>query len=379
MRISFANPRPLISVSIVMLAVLTCVAMLIVLRPSQTMPLPGRKVFSANRPPTMDQCAICHSDVCEAFETAPHRLTLTRAASPDVLEHFAGKSFSFENDGPLVRYENRNEELWLVSTTFPDSLRVDWIFGSGQHAQTPVSVLKNPDGRTESFQHRVSWYPTNTLGVTPGLEASPDMHEGLLQLVQPEDHVITMDCFECHVTHLPHNDGLINEAHIIAGVGCDRCHPGGHNHMASVEDGAISMERWSELSPLESVNRCGECHRRADQLTESELNPDRPVLTRFASVGLTMSACFQQQSAVKVDQPDLNRLDCVTCHDPHRPAVKDSAFYVRKCNNCHGGDDGMAAECASQPMSSNCLPCYLPKQRMTDDLAFTDHWIRVRK
>ena len=188
-----------------------------------------------------------------------------------------------------------------------------------------------------------------------------------------------MDCFECHVTHLPNNGGLINEEHIIAGVGCDRCHPGGHNHMASVEDGAIFMERWSDLSPLESVNRCGEYHRRADQLTDSELNPDRPILARFASVGLTMSACFKQQSMVKSTPPTLNQLDCITCHDPHRPAIKDPAFYVRKCINCHGSDDGMATECASQPMSSNCLPCHLPKQRMTDDLAFTDHWFRIRK
>ena len=195
MRFSFAKPRTLISASILVLVVLTLVVTLNVIRTSQTLPLPGRKVFSANQPPTMDQCAVCHPDVCETFETAPHRLTLTRAASPDVLEHFSGKEFSFENDGPLVRYENRNGELWLVSATLPKPLRVDWIFGSGQHAQTPVSVLTNPDGRTESLQHRVSWYPTDTLGVTPGLDTSTDMHEGLLQLVQPEDHFVTMDCF----------------------------------------------------------------------------------------------------------------------------------------------------------------------------------------
>ena len=379
MRFSFAKPRTSISISIVVLVVLGSAAMLSVTRPSQTSPLPGRKVFSDNRPPTMDQCAGCHADVCETFETAPHRLTLSRGDSPDILEHFAGKAFAFEDKGPLVRYENRSGQLWLISETWPSPIRVDWIFGSGQHAQTPISVLTNPAGQSEALQHRVSWYPTNTLGITPGLDTSPDMHAGLSQLVQREDHVVTMDCFECHVTHLPNSGGLIDEEHIIAGVGCDRCHPGGNNHMASVEDGVLSMERWSDLSPLESVNRCGECHRRADQLTESELNPDRPILARFASVGLTMSACFKRQSTVNVEPSTLNRLDCVTCHDPHRPAIKDPTFYVVKCLNCHGNDDGMATKCASQPMSSNCLPCHIPKQRITDNLAFTDHWIRVIK
>jgi hypothetical protein len=125
MRFSFANPRTSIPISILVLGALAWVVMLNVTTPLQTLSLPGSKVFSANRPPTMDQCPDCHADVCEAFETASHRLTLSRAASPDVLEHFAGKAFSFDDEGPLVRYENRNGELWLVSATLPNPLRVD--------------------------------------------------------------------------------------------------------------------------------------------------------------------------------------------------------------------------------------------------------------
>jgi hypothetical protein len=368
-----------IGTSVVSLVVLTVIVAIVVSQGTTSRPLPARKVFSAVVPPTMRQCADCHQDVCETFATAPHRLTLMRANSPIALSHFSGKEYTFANGGPTVRFENRNAELWLDSAAVPSPLRVDWIFGSGQHAQTPVSVVLNPDGQTELLQHRVSWYPAGQLGPTPGLEPDELSQEGYYQVSRRDDHVTTMDCFECHVTHLPHDDGRIDEARIITGVGCDRCHIGGKDHMAGIENETGLMEKWSNLTPLESVNRCGECHRRADQLTDAELDPERAILPRFASVGLAMSACFKQQDDVRIAGQSQPRLDCLTCHDPHRPAHSDAQFYVEKCVDCHGSKSGQASECASEPMSSNCLLCHMPKQSTLDELAFTDHWIRVRQ
>ena len=133
------------------------------------------------------------------------------------------------------------------------------------------------------------------------------------------------------------------------------------------------------MTPLESVNRCGECHRRADHLTPDELTPDNQLLIRFASVGLVQSACFLKQSTLSADQLPQGtrpRFDCVTCHDPHRPAESDSAFYVARCAACH---NTAATKCSQQPSDSNCLPCHMPKVEVQPPLRFTDHWIRIRK
>lgn len=329
------------------------------------------------QPPLMNRCASCHQDVCDEFQNAPHTRTLIEANTPSILSRFAGRSFRIAEKGPLISFEERDKQLWMTSEAYPESLRIEWMFGSGQHAMTPVSLLTNPDGSTELVEGSVSWFPPDNLGATPGadLTGSP----GIRSLGGPIDHARTMECFGCHVTYLPHDDGQIRQQDIVKGVSCGRCHSGGDKHIAAMENGAeLSIEKWSELSPLESINRCGECHRRADQLTASELSPDRPVLVRFAPVGMAMSACFlKQDSAPK--GPHSFRMDCMTCHDPHKPVEKSKEFYIAKCLQCHGPEKHQVAECTSPSTSRECLECHMPTVSLTDNLKLTDHWIRIRK
>lgn len=378
---------------------------------SRSASLPGPVVSSSRKPVSMNQCADCHREVCESFQHAPHRHTLTRANDPAMLARFSGHDFQRPGDGLRFRFVTKNHELWLEADAYPDAVRVDWIFGSGRHANTPVSVWENPDGQTELLQHRVSWYPHAGLGLTLGLDDEPLVASGLEAIGKPLEHPDAMECFGCHTTHLPHRSGRIDPDNIVTGVRCERCHPGGERHVNEILNGTETMERWSRLSPLESVNRCGECHRRADQLAPVDLNPDRKVLVRFASVGLAMSPCFRHQDEVTGASDRPVRFDCLTCHNPHRPADTDPRFYTATCLLCHGAakDDAVrrdeetprsprhgvsasprhqsslqeavsrrAPVCSSQPMTSQCLTCHMPKIEVQQHLFFTDHWIRVR-
>ncbi len=331
---------------------------------------------SNHQPPLMNRCSSCHQDVCEQFKDAPHTKTLIEASDPLVLRRFAGRSFQIAKDGPQVSFEERDQQLWMTSDAYPESLRIEWMFGSGQHAMTPVSLLTNPDGATELVEGSVSWFPPDVLGATPGADVTGT--PGIRSLGEMIDHETTMDCFGCHVTHLPHDEGRIRQQEIIKGVSCDRCHPGGEEHIAAMEHGTeLTIEKWSELSPVESINRCGECHRRADQLTASELSPDRSVLVRFAPVGMAMSACFLKQDSVPPG-PHSRRMDCMTCHDPHKPAEKSQEFYIAKCLHCHGPEKHQVSECTSPMTSRECLVCHMPTVNLTDNLKLTDHWIRIR-
>lgn len=327
--------------------------------------------------PATQRCSACHAGVHQNMATSPHRRTLNEGADPEIRSRFAGRSFQHTLGGPTVSFEERDQQLWMKSDAYPDAIRVDWMFGSGQHAMTPVSLLVNTAGATELIEGSVSWFPPGVLGATPGANLSGT--PGISSLGSPQDHPTTLECFGCHVTQLPVQNGRILTDEMFRGVTCERCHFGGEQHARAMELGSsYSWQKWSDLTPLESVNRCGECHRRADQLTPDELLPERTVLVRFASVGLAMSRCFLDQDTVH-DPANKTRLDCLTCHDPHRPAERSSASYVQKCLQCHGLEASQARECTSSQTASNCLSCHMPSVSVADNLVLTDHWIRVRK
>lgn len=328
-------------------------------------------------PMKMDRCSRCHPGACEGTADAPHHRTLCEGNDPKIRERFAGRSFRRGADSPLVTFEDRDGQLWMKSDVYPQPLRVDWMFGSGRHAMTPVSLLTNPDRETELIEGSVSWFHGDVLGETPGATLSGA--KGIASLGNLHDHPTTLECFGCHATQLPRDASFTNPQRIASGIGCERCHPGSEQHAVSMENGGTStMERWSQLTPLESVNRCGECHRRADHLTREELSPERPVLVRFASIGMVMTPCFQQQDKFRWKGEPV-RFDCLTCHDPHRPVEIPIATQAAKCLQCHGSDPGMARECSSNLVTDDCLGCHMPPVNVTENLILTDHWIRVRR
>ena len=319
------------------------------------------------------RCAECHAELVESLQTAPHWNTLLRGSSTLAAERFQGQARLGKNSF-LIQQEK--DSLSLQVEGKPGALPIDWVFGSGHHAQTPVSVLTSPAGRTEIVELGVTWYPKSGLGPTPG-------SDGLLTEPPPwpshgmhHDNDGAVQCFGCHSTRLPVVDGQIDFRRIVTGVRCTRCHTQAAQHVKTIEDGELSLLRWSGLTPLESISRCGECHRRPDEFTSDEITPESKLIIRFAPVGLSQSRCFTAQD----DRPS-SRFDCMTCHDPHQPAATERAHYLSRCHRCHTGDSANRPACGLDsvaPDSTRCLDCHMPKVEANPWLSFTDHWIRIR-
>lgn len=310
-------------------------------------------------------CVDCHEQIVAAHQQSPHARTLSRVDAATI-ETFLTATPRGDLCGDLG---SDGDHLVVRRPDDPQPQPITWIFGSGTHAQTPVSTWLDPDGQTVMLEHAISWYPPGQLGSTLGLSletgASPSGLCG--KLLDPET---TRSCFGCHASRLPTVAGQIDEAAIEPGIGCVRCHPQAASHARAMHRGETGPARstWQSLSPLESVRRCGECHRRDDQYRQEELRPDNQLLVRFASVGLTQSSCFMGQTG--------RRLDCLTCHDPHQESGTDARFSIKQCLSCHQADADHSP-CPKAEAESDCLTCHMPKVGITPDLAFTDHWIRI--
>ena len=310
--------------------------------------------------PDMQTCAECHEEIVNDFLKSPHANTLARGE--DFVHRYAGKIYS--DADRHWEFGERNGKLTAKCNSAREVV-VDWIFGSGKHAQTPLSTFegRSLDGlATECWELPVSWYPHHGLGMTLGNAPGGATHE----LGSHKDEMETRRCFECH----SHNALIGNELNLSGlspGLHCGRCHNNLNLHVAS--SGEQPVESWGALSPLESVRRCGECHRRADQMTQTELHPDNSLLIRFASVGLEQSKCFQNQAEI--------RFDCLSCHDPHRNSVLKTQKFVAVCLKCHSKPEQI--HCSQAPQSGNCLKCHMPKVEVQEHLEFTDHWIRIRE
>lgn len=340
--------------------------------------------YSDTVPPlAVERCSECHPEQASSLARAPHSNTLHAGSSSEMLALWGGLQYRDPATNLVTdSFEVREQKLWRKNASFPDPIPIDWVFGSGHHARTPVTMHPTATGTLELIQHGISWYPNRvgldlTLGSTDKSIADSGWH-GLGTRLNPAE---TADCLGCHTTWLPHSQGKIDLNHLVAGVQCARCHLHGAEHVQSIESGlpGTHIERWPELSPLESIRRCGECHRRDDHFTSRELNPENSLLVRFAPVGLSQSRCFIRQELItSTEGHRRQRLDCVTCHNPHRAAETRTEFYVAKCLNCHGVETGKSAPCSSVQTTTQCLQCHMPQVEVQAHLKFTDHWIRKR-
>jgi hypothetical protein len=367
-------PTAILAVSMVVLGI----AVVWILANGRSERLPKPVVQSAALRISEQRCAECHSEITDNFGAAPHSRTLTRASDGVNAGLFDGRTFHNEINNVDFQYRLDNDRLVITSPAYARPLMAEWIFGSGTHARTPLITWTDLEGELSGIEHSVSWYPKNDLGVTLGLEKLKES-EGILAMGNPRPSHEVTGCFGCHSTFVSMEGKRLNPHQLEPGIGCVRCHWNAAEHVRTIDLGLSSTpERLSQLTPLESVNRCGECHRRADELS-GEIRPEDNTLVRFASVGLVQSKCFLEQDSLGMSSGAKMRLDCVSCHNPHQPASSDWKTHTAVCAKCHDGSRPEHVHCPTSQPADNCLDCHMPKVPSNPHLSFTDHWIRVRR
>ena len=257
---------------------------------------------------------------------------------------------------------------------------MEYAFGSGDRGLT----LVGRDQRGTPRELRFSHYPSVPAGwdITSGHPPKPQPGNALGEPLNGDG---LRRCVFCHTTHAP--SAIANQGAVAAdhSIGCERCHGPGGNHLIAVK------ENWSDLAIAQPkhaqgeviVKLCGQCH----SPRGGSPARDDPTSVRFQGSTLTWSKCYLASG---------NRLDCVTCHDPHRRVEKAPAYYEAKCLACHAEEKPRVAAqaagtfrqtglpsgqkpviCPVNPQAG-CIKCHMPAQRtVIAHSLFTDHFIRV--
>jgi len=312
-------------------------------------------------------CADCHFEQSEMFLQTGHAQTLRKIEDPKSQELLKVFHDSVSEYDQSLKVDLSHQDVEVVSGSGADTrrLKLDWCFGSGTHAHTWVGTIPDARGQRDLVEFRWTWYhQADAFGITPGqsVEKSGGYFGALGTLF---DAPKARRCFACHSTVLPETESYVNYNAIHPGVTCQRCHGPRQAHVES--EGEIQEGFWQTANQMESIKRCGECHRIAEDQDPKDIRPGNSEIVRFQPVGLVQSPCF-------LGSKDMT---CLTCHDPHRPLNSQNPLGIWQCVQCHDPSSSAYRIC-SAGHRNDCLTCHMPKVKVFENIKFTDHWIRIR-
>lgn len=400
-------------------AILAALAPLLLAQAPADLPPITRDLGSFGFPPTTgaapgyiadSACALCHSDLAESYAPKGMARAFQRPRPASDIEDFSAPPFVHAPSGQQLQMMRSDGRLVFRRwQTGPDGqpinvfeVPVDWILGSGDHART--YLYRTAGG--ELYQLPLAWYTqTGRWGMAPGFDRAD--HEGVLRRVRRE-------CVFCHTAYpdVPtggdaHGAPQIFPAEMPEGIGCQRCHGPGAEHVGLALGGIGLREeiRASIFNPgrLPVARRdevCQGCH----------LQPSVaiPGLRRFGRgdfsfrpgeplAGYLVQVDVEEEGKPRSERFEINHhpyrlqqsrcflasagsLSCLTCHDPHRRVAEEerAAHYRAACERCHRQDACTRPEHSSGGTDpGDCASCHMPKRRTQDvvHVVMTDHKI----
>ncbi|HEX9638557.1 MAG TPA: tetratricopeptide repeat protein [Acidobacteriota bacterium] len=359
-------------------------------------------------------CATCHAEIARAYQEVGMGRSFFAPATARWVEDFESNRFYHPASQRTYEMQRRGERLWMRRYQLDESgqpiqvleQEVDWILGSGNHART--YLYRTPNG--ELYQLPIAWYTqSQSWGMAPGYDRSD--HLGVTRRVRRE-------CMFCHNAYPDVAAGSDRAdapqtfpARLPQGIGCQRCHGPGAEHVRRAFSGAApesAIVNPARLSPERRDAICLGCHLqpsvalpglrrfgRGDySFQPGELLSDYLVPVDAVEQGRSSEERFEiNHHPYRLRQSRCFRasdgaLSCLTCHDPHRRVEpeKRAAHFRSACLSCHAAADcqghpgGEEAGAGAAAEGSDCASCHLPKRRTQDviHVVMTDHRIQRR-
>jgi hypothetical protein len=353
--------------------------------------LPGAPQEAASAEEVGSQaCSRCHAEIYKKYSATSMSRSSGKAGAGPSLENLDHATFSDAALGAEYRISAAPAGFRLDFSRAASGVRgqrsLEWSVGSGRVGRSYISSL---DGFL--FQSPVSYYSRGQKwGLSPGYQQHDFIHL---------TRAVGTGCLQCHASRLQSIDGTQNRFRsppfLEGGIGCERCHGPGKNHVARMTSGTIVNP--AKLEPARRDSVCAQCHltgvaRIARVRPKGDVYQPGRLLSDYAayfvwsgpeSSFMSANSHFEklQESACKIASGD--RLWCSSCHDPHtEPAEADRAvFYRTRCQKCHEPAACKENVETRRKNQDDCIACHMPKSQVrdTEHAVFTDHTIPRRE
>ncbi len=357
-------------------------------------------------------CAECHREIAESYARTAMARTFGTVQSLNSFPELKGGDFHhavseeffavYALDGRP--YLKRHQTGFDGAVTNVLEARIDYWFGSGNHARSYISRTK----AGELVELPITWYAEKGgyWAMSPGYDRPG--HAGF-------SRKITYRCMSCHNGYIQIPAGEDWEAgarfpeRLPEGIDCQRCHGPGQAHLEAVRQG-LPPERVrsliinpARLSRERQMEVCMQCHLETTSLKlpatllrhgrgAFSYLPGEPLENyilhfdriqgsegedRFefvsAAYRLRKSACYAKSQG---------SLTCTTCHNPHEPSNTPAAMRraISACQSCHQTAVQKLVAARRHPLAQDCASCHMPKRRPSDAIhtLVTDHFIQTR-
>lgn len=183
---------------------------------------------------------------------------------------------------------------------------------------------------------------TNTTDIRYYWVSPAELHNGSTRVMNQTDF---SSCASCHVTGYDEATGTWpnwnssdpEDAAQFLGVQCEVCH------------GPFQDDHWDtdvDMLTSYSAEICASCHRQPDDWALSGHSQSLIVLQTSDHASDSCLRCMSTQGSlglnVTLDDPDLEPISCVACHDPHDAENEFQLIQedpLATCQQCHDAPD----------------------------------------
>ncbi|KAF2335674.1 cytochrome c3 family protein [Flavobacterium daemonense] len=332
-----------------------------------------------------ESCIQCHQTQYDMAFKSSHFKATAPAISGNVLGEFdkGDHTFIYDKDTKLVM-EKHGDSLFQV--LYKNGKKVeahsfDIVFGI-KHAQTSVYWRNN-----NTYELPLSYYSAiHNWATSPGFPADKPYF----------DRMVVKDCYSCHASNASSRsvnqnsternmmsmdvEDIIRKETIVYGIDCEKCHGPAKKHVEfhlknpNVKV-ANSITSFKNLNRQQRLDACALCHAGNDGMklkSRFDFKPGDNLTDYYrATRSVTDTAQFDvhgnQFRLMAQSKCFMNseKMDCITCHNPHENASKNMASYSKICMSCHQDlkhTDKTLKTMSGSLLAENCVECHMPKK-----------------